>query len=141
MYESRDVNPFVSQKTTLQELSWRTLEEIVAELLRARGMQIHVTAKSHDDGRDIIARGELISGEPAVIAVEVKQKPIVGLADVQRAVKANEDFPSLMIATSGRFTSGVIREKTQSRHELRLFLKDGVALSQWVDTYMKAQAC
>ncbi len=107
----------------------------MAELLRSKGMAVHVTPRSRDGGRDILARGEFATGEPMVIAVEVKQKAVVGLADVQRALKANEDFPSLMVVTSGRFSSGVVREKERERHQLRLFLKDGVALSQWIDAY------
>jgi HJR/Mrr/RecB family endonuclease len=124
-----------NEKKVIQDISWRTLEEIVAELLRAKGMKVEITKSTRDGGRDIIAKGEFACGEPMVIAVEVKQKSVVGLADVQRALKANEDFPSLMIVTSGRFSSGVIREKQDSRNQLRLFLKDGVALSQWIDTY------
>ena len=127
------------EKQSIQDISWRLLEEIVAELLRAKGLKIYVTPKSRDGGRDIVAQGELVSGEHMSIAVEVKQKPVVGIADVQRALKANEDFPSLMIVTSGRFSSGVVREKQRSRHELRLFLKDGIALSQWIDAYSKTK--
>ena len=41
----------------LDELHWRTLEEVVAELLRAKGMQVSVTSESSDGGRDVIARG------------------------------------------------------------------------------------
>jgi len=124
-----------TQKIHLRDISWRSLEEVVAEVLRAKGMAVTVTPRSRDGGRDILARGELATGEPLVFAVEVKQKPVVGLADVQRALKANEDFPSLMVVTSGRFSSGVVREKSLERHQLRLFLKDGVALSQWIDAY------
>lgn len=123
------------QKKELREIHWRQLEEIVAELLSSRGMEILITPRSKDGGRDIIARGELILGEPTTIAVEVKQKPVVGLFDVQRALRANEDFPSLLIATSGRFSAGVIQEKARERNRLRLFLKDEIALTQWIDLY------
>ena len=98
-------------------------------------MLIDVTPPRADGGRDIIARGELVEGEPVQIAVEVKQKSVVGLADVQRALRANEDFPALLIATAGRFSAGVITERERDRNRLRLFLKDGLALSRWVATY------
>lgn len=123
------------ERKALRDISPTQLEELVAELLRSRGLEIHVTKRSWDGGRDIVARGELIPGEPLVMAVEVKQKPIVGLSDVQRALAANQDFPSLMVATAGRFSSGVIKERSRNRYQLRLFLKDGVALSQWIDSY------
>src|SRR6476659_881773 len=80
------------QKVELTAISPRKLEELVAELLREKGLDIHLTPYSKDGGRDIIARGELVPGEPMVIAVEVKKKPVVGLHDVQRALYANSDF-------------------------------------------------
>jgi hypothetical protein len=123
---------YVEQKE-LRDIPWRQLEEMVAELLRSRGLQIHVTPRSGDGGRDIIARGELIPGEPMLLAVEVKQKPVVGIADVRNALWANKDFGAVMIATAGRFSGGVIQEK--ERNQLRLFLKDGVALTQWINAY------
>lgn len=121
----------------LSAISWRQLEEIVAELLRSQGMAIHLTKRSRDGGRDIIARGELVSGEPMLLAVEVKQKAIVGIEDVQRTLRANEDYPGLMVATSGRFSAGVVSEKRKNRNMLRLFLKDGVALKQWINAYTR----
>ena len=66
-------------------------------------MEVSVTKRTRDGGRDIIARGELIPGEPSMLAVEVKQKAVVGIEDVQRALKANEDYPALLLATAGRF--------------------------------------
>ena len=119
----------------LRDIRPRQLEELIAELLRDRQMEIHVTPETRDGGRDVIARGEWIPGEPMVLAVEVKQKPVVGVQDLYSSLKANEDFPVLLLATSGRFSAGVIQEKERRRNELRIILKDGVALSQWIATY------
>ena len=58
-----------------------------------------------------------------VIAVEVKQKPIVGLHNVQRDLQANQDFPALMLATAGRFSAGVVNEKRCERNDFRLIRK------------------
>lgn len=121
-----------SEKKALDEIRPRQLEELIAELLRRRGMAIYVTPETRDGGRDIIARGEIIPGEPTTLAVEIKQKPVVGIADLRNALKANEDFPALMVATSGRFSAGVFEEKKRNRNQFRLFLKDGLALSQWL---------
>jgi hypothetical protein len=118
---------------SLRQIHWRELEELVAELLKAKGMQVHLTKKTGDGGRDIIARGELISGEPMTIAVEVKNKDVVGIEDARQALWANRDFPALMLVTSGVFSAGVIEEKRNN--SLRLFLKDGVALQQWIHSY------
>jgi hypothetical protein len=126
-----------NEKKQLRELKPRTLEEIVAELLRRRGMEIFLTPETRDGGRDIIARGELIPGEPLTIAVEVKHKKVVGVEDIHSALWANRDFPAVMLATSGRFSAGVLREKRLEQNHLRLVLKDGVALSQWIRAYAR----
>jgi hypothetical protein len=114
----------------LRDLHWRELEEVVAELLADRGLEIDVTPRTRDGGRDIVARGELVPGEPMQIAIEVKQKAVVGLEDVQRALYANSAYPALMLATAGTFSAGVVRER--EANSMRLFLKDGMALRQWL---------
>jgi HJR/Mrr/RecB family endonuclease len=124
-----------AEKQELRAVDAHKLEELVAELLRSRGYEIHLTKKSRDGGRDIIAKSDTGFGEPMTIAVEVKQKDVVGLADLQRTLKANENFPAIMLVTSGRFSAGVTREKSNPANHLRLLLKDGVALSQWISTY------
>lgn len=123
-----------AQTLDLRELHWRELEELVAELLASRGFEVDVTPRSGDGGRDVVARGEPVPGEPLQIAVEVKQKPVVGLADVQRALYANQAYPALMVATAGVFSAGAIEEKGREGNMMRLFLKDGVALEQWLNS-------
>lgn len=123
------------EKVEFTNLSWQQLEDVVAELLRARGMRVQLTSRRKDGGRDIIARGELIPGEPTTLAVEVKHRPKVQLDDVRSRLWANREFPMLMFATSGRFTAGVIREKQKPENFLRLLLKDGQALRAWIQEY------
>lgn len=113
-------------------LHWRTFEELVASLLEEQGLRVTVTPERGDGGRDIIAAGELLPGVPVLLAVEVKHKRVVGLHDVRAALYANRAFPAIMIATSGRFSSGVLRERNLGENAYRLFLKDGVALRQWL---------
>lgn len=125
------------QKTSLDALRWQDMEGIVAELLRDRGMEVTITPRSRDGGRDVIATGELIPGEPAVLAVEVKHKALVSLDEVRSRLYANSQFPALLFATSGRFTAGVVREKRRPENYLRLFLKDRTALAQWINAYGK----
>lgn len=123
------------EAVTLRSLGWRQFEEVVAELLRAQGLDVTLTKPTRDGGRDIIARGELIPGEPTILAVEVKNRGVVGTPDIHRAWAANRDFPLVMIATAGRFSAGVIREKRRSDVYHRLWLKDGSGLSQWIAQY------
>lgn len=124
------------EKIALDELSWRQLEEIVAEILRAHGMEIHLVSDSPQGGRDIIARGELIAGqEPLTLAVEVKHRSVVGRPELQKALWQNRQYPALLFVTSGRFTSGVLDERGIADNQLRLFLKDGVALRDMIRDY------
>ena len=125
------------EQLTLDELNWREMEDVVAELLRARGLAVTVTRRTADGGRDVIARGELIPGEPSTLVVEVKHKRVVTLPDVRNTLWANRDFPLVMIATSGRFSAGVIREKSGPDLQFRLTLKDRVGLTQWISEYQR----
>lgn len=124
------------EKLELRSIHWKKLEEIVAELLRFQGMEIHVVNETPQGGRDIIARGELIPGmDPFTLAIEVKQKEVVGRPEVHTALHQNRYFPSLLFATSGRFSAGVIEEQKSSENKLRLILKEGVALKDMIEMY------
>ncbi|HMS10570.1 MAG TPA: restriction endonuclease, partial [Pyrinomonadaceae bacterium] len=124
------------EKITLDGVHWRQLEDIVAEILRSRGMEIHVVRENPQGGRDVIARGELIPGMDVVsIAIEVKHKKVVNRPDLQLAIQQNHHFPALMFITSGEFSSGVIQEANRTDNRLRLFLKNGVALRELIRTY------
>jgi len=120
----------------LRSVKWQTLEEIVAEILRSRGMEISINRERPQGGRDVIARGELVPGMEAVtIAVEVKHKESVDRPEVELAIKQNEMFSALMFVTSGRFSGGVIREAKRPENRMRLYLKDGVALRELIRAY------
>jgi hypothetical protein len=129
-----------AERRSLRELHWRTLEEIVAELLRDRGMEIHVVREAPQGGRDIIARGILIPHmEPVTLAVEVKHKEWVDRPEVQLSLAQNRQFPALLFATSGRFTGGVLQEAELPENRMRLFLKDGVAIGDMLKLYPLAR--
>jgi hypothetical protein len=67
--------------------------------------------------------------------VEVKHKAVVPVGDLREALWANQHYPMLLLATSGRFSAGVIEERNTSNATCRVILKDGVALKQWIDAY------
>lgn len=123
------------KEQSLQDLHWRTFEEIVGELLKRAGLAVEVTKRSWDGGRDLIARGELIPGEPTTIAVEVKHKSVVPIDDFRAALHANRHYPAVLFATSGRFSAGILREREKDHQRMRIFLKDGGAIRQWINTY------
>ena len=121
----------------LRDIHWRTLEEIVAELLFDLGLDVTITERSNDGGRDVIARGELIPGEPMLLAVEVKHRRIVPVSEIRQALWANRHFPALLFVTSGHFSAGVYKERSEKEGTLRLYLKDGQGLSQWIHSYFR----
>ncbi len=126
-----------NQATTIRDIHWRTLEEIVAELLFDLGLDVSITERSHDGGRDVVARGELIPGEPTLIAVEVKHRRIVPISELRQAMWANRHFPALLFVTSGQFSAGIYKERLEKDSMLRLYLKDGQGLSQWIRIYVR----
>jgi hypothetical protein len=134
------VRELLSTRRALRELHWRELEEVVAELLHGMGFEITLTPRSSDGGRDVVARGEFIPGEPSLLAVEVKQMELVGVGELREALWANRHFPALLIATAGRFSAGLIREARGEDSRLRLILKDGMALQQWIDSYARERS-
>jgi hypothetical protein len=123
-----------SEKMTLADLSWRQLEDIVVEILRKSGMEIHKVTETPQGGRDVIARTWML-GEPVTLAVEVKHRDVVEPGHVRDALYASQHFNGLLFVTSGRFSSGVLRERDLLGNQLRLILKDGVALGDLIREY------
>lgn len=124
------------EERNLDEIHWRNFEDMVAELLRDRGMEIARIREHPQGGRDIIARGVLVPGmDPITIAVEVKHKPFVKRPEVQLALAQNSHFPSLMLVTSGRFSAGVFKEVGLPKNRLRLSLYDGERIRELIKNY------
>lgn len=129
-----------NESTELKDVHWKTFEEIVAELLRSKGMEIHVVRENPQGGRDIIARTQLIPGaEILTIAVEVKHRTTVDRPILQQSLHQNRHFPALMLVTSGRFSTGVIREASLPENRMRLVLRDGVAIRELIQNYSLAR--
>ena len=125
-----------NEKIELKAIHWRKFEEIVAEVLREQGMEIHLVKESPQGGRDIIGRMRIPElDEFITVAIEVKHRQIVDRPLIQTALYQNSQFPALMVVTSGRFTSGVIKEMNKSQNTMRLFLKDGVAIRDMINKY------
>lgn len=130
------LNAIWSEKVDLTSVHWKQLEEIVGELLRDQGMKIHMVTETPQGGRDVIAQGELLPNqEPLTLAVEVKQRAVVDRPQIQMALHQNRYFPALLFATAGRFSAGVMQEQALPENQLRLFLKDGVAIRDMIKMY------
>lgn len=130
------INQMQSEKIVLADLHWKQLEELVAELLRGLGLEIHLVNENPQGGRDIIARSPMINGiQLGTIAVEVKHREVIDRPIIQTAIQQNNHFPALMLVTSDRFTAGVIREVAKPENRMRISLQDGVAIRDMVKTH------
>ena len=125
-----------TNKISLQEVTWQEFEEIVAEVLRSLGLEIHLVKENPQGGRDIIARASLIPGaDLCTIAVEVKHRNVVDRPIIEQAIHQNKHFPALMLVTSGQFTAGVVREAAKPENRMRVTLKDGIAIRDMIRKY------
>ncbi len=120
----------------LEDLNFSEFEDLVAELLFKAGLQVYKVRESPQGGRDLIAKGVLVpEEEPVEMAVEGKHRRVVDRPEVQLALYQNRGYPALVFVTSGRFTAGVLKEKSIAENRLRLFLKDGMAVGDLVRTH------
>lgn len=122
-------------KVALAHLKPYELEDVVAELMRARGHKIIQTKRTRDGGRDLIVFGEFFPGMEVQMAVEVTTLRNVGIKKVSQALHQNRHFPLIMVATSGRFSAGVMREFEAPDNRLKLQLVSGVTLWEWIRSH------
>lgn len=122
-------------RMNLVDLKPYELEDVVAELMRSRGHKVLQTKRTRDGGRDIIVRGEFLPDVMAEMAVEVTTQGTVGIGKLAKALHQNRHFPLIMIATSGRFSAGVMHEREQPDNRMKLQLVDGATLWDWVRTH------
>jgi hypothetical protein len=120
---------------SLYDISWMEFEDIIAELLTNAGFKILRTRRTHDGGRDLIASGELFPGQQAKLAIEITHRRVVGVDKLSMALYRNRYYPLLMLVTSGRFSSGVVQEARKPENSMRLVLRDGSSVREWIDAY------
>lgn len=76
------------EKIAFTNLNWMQMEDIVAELLRSRGLQVWVTPRSRDGGRDIIA---------------CRRRPRSSAADLGATCRTGLSLLSLLLKQLGPF--------------------------------------
>jgi HJR/Mrr/RecB family endonuclease len=123
----------------LHRLTPREFEEFIAELFSWFGYEVHLTARTRDGGRDIVAvRGD--HGILSKLLIECKRfapaRP-VGLSYVRElyAVKTLEKATKAILATTSHFTRDARRLERQLIYELEL--KDFEAVIAWTREYSK----
>lgn len=127
------------QPETIFSLPPRRFEEILAELLEARGMKVELTQASKDGGRDILARMDTDIGK-ILCLVEAKryaQDRKVGVELVRQlyGVFCDHVATKAMLVTTSTFTKGA--KEFQQRHEYEMSLKDYADVQKWIKDFKK----
>ncbi|MET1256816.1 restriction endonuclease [Aliikangiella maris] len=123
-------------------LTPREFEEIIAEIFRAKGFEVTLTAQTRDGGKDIIAiqRSEL--GIDTKYFIECKKyasdnKVGVEIVRALHGIKNTLNAPNkVILATTSSFTSGAldfVQNHTPSTWDITL--KDYSDILQWMKTY------
>lgn len=118
----------------MRHMQPRVFEELVAELLRSQGLQVMLTPRSRDGGRDILARLATPLGEH-VYLVECKRfdarKPVgVSLVRQLYGVVELEGATAGVLVTTSSFTAGA--RQTSASLGSRMSLRDYNDLRLWL---------
>jgi hypothetical protein len=121
----------------MHDLSPRKFEELVAELLRAKGYYVELTPSSGDGGKDIICTQKTMLGT-MLIHVECKRfaadRPVgVEIVRSLYGVVMSDRASHGVLATTSSFTKGAIALHAQNKYQLSLH--DFDALSGWLRNY------
>jgi len=96
------------EPTRLFSMSPRRFEELIAELFHRNGFEVHLTAQTRDNGRDIVAFSNRMN-VPMKYIIECKRYApdnAIGIDVVQRlfGVQISEKANRAILATTSRFT-------------------------------------
>ncbi len=117
----------------------RRFEELIANLIRDKGWEVHLTGATRDGGRDMLAYLDTRLGR-LLCLVEAKRyspnRPVgVDLVRNLFGTLCHEEANSAMIVTTSRFT--VDARRFQAKHKFLLHLKDYQDLIRWLSEYGK----
>lgn len=131
----RQIRYFVEHPKDLRSIDPRQFEELVAELLSRNGLDIELTPRSADGGRDVLAWADTLAGRHLYL-VECKRysasRP-VGVEIVRAlygVVQAENATAGLVVATS-EFTKGARQFQETIKH--RMDLKGYEGLIKWLN--------
>jgi HJR/Mrr/RecB family endonuclease len=124
----------------LYNVHHREFEEMMAELLKSRGFEVHLTKQTRDGGKDIIALRNM-DGLPLKMLVECKKNAphrkigvdiIRGFSHVINTMKANKG----VIFTTSYFSEDAKKEKDTHMPYL-LDLRDRNDVIAWIKEYVE----
>ncbi|MCJ7767234.1 restriction endonuclease [Candidatus Bathyarchaeota archaeon] len=116
----------------LHDLPPRKFEELVAELLSREGLEVHLTPKTRDGGRDVLAFHQTPVGRLLYLVECKRHLTPVGIAIVQRlyGVVAQERATAGLVVTTSRFSKEALTFAETVKHQLGL--KDYENMKIWL---------
>jgi len=123
----------------LIDVSSDAFERIIAEIMRGLGFEVHLTSKTRDGGRDIVAFSSDCLGMTSKYIVECKRyavkRPVrVELVRSLYGVKQQQRADHAILATTSYFTVDAMKF-SRSPDVWNLHLKDFDAIKDWLGTY------
>lgn len=127
------------QPTDLYKLPPRKFEELIAELLKDMGWEVHLTKQTRDGGRDILAFLNTDLGR-FLCLVEAKrysQERPVGVEIVRNlyGTLSDEQANSALLVTTSHFSSDA--KEFQSRHVYQISLREYRDVVDWITRWRK----
>ena len=122
----------------LYKVTPRKFEEIIAELLKDMGCEIHLTPETRDGGRDILAAFKTPFAELLMIVECKRYNPShkIGVDIVERflwVVERKDKASCGLIATTSYFST--IAKSIENEFKYKLRLKDFENLKEWIGNY------
>ena len=126
----------------IYKITTREFEQIVAEIFRAAGYSVHLTKRTRDGGKDIIAIQKNDLGLETSYFIECKRHSLenkvdVGIVREVYGVHSSKDGPNKsIIATTSTFTPDALNfANQQARSRWDLQLKDINDVLAWIQNY------
>ena len=118
----------------LTELSWRQLEELVADLLDAEGWSVQLTPPTADGGADVLAARDDAAIGPILTVWQAKKykQHKVQISTIRELITVREDVQAskAFVVTTSSLTKGSLSRIAQER--FRLGAVQGPDLRFWV---------
>jgi restriction system protein len=116
------------------QISHRQFEELIRDILRSMGFDVHLTAQTRDGGCDLIAVSRDVLGIQTKYVIEAKHYAPTNKVGVQlvrqlNTVRIREGAHHGVLVTSSYFTRDALAE---NRTFYGLQLKDYDALVEWI---------
>jgi HJR/Mrr/RecB family endonuclease len=126
-----------SSPDTIYDITSRDFEELVAELLRDQGFEVHLTSPTRDKGRDILAfthKGP-ITLLTLIEAKKYRKDRPVGIHLVRQlyGTFCNEQASSAMLVTTSHFSPEA--KQFVQKYPYQLALKDYADVVKWLMRY------